>query len=89
MNKLPALLLASLLPVFAHASCDEVKAQIDAKLKAKNIPHYSLEVVPADQADDKDGKVVGSCEGDSKKIVYARGVDDEGGQAPASSRSSG
>ncbi|MFI4981516.1 MAG: DUF1161 domain-containing protein, partial [Nevskiales bacterium] len=31
---------------------------------------YSLDVVPA--ADVKDQKVVGSCEGGAKKIVYKR-----------------
>ncbi|HEY0197481.1 MAG TPA: DUF1161 domain-containing protein [Rhodanobacter sp.] len=63
------LLLAS--PLMAHASCDEVKSGIDAKIKAKGVSSYTLEVVSADQAA-ADGKVVGQCEGD-KKIVYTRG----------------
>lgn len=64
-----ALLLLAM-PLLAHASCDEVKAGIDAKLRDKGITGYTLDVVPEDQADVA-GKVVGQCEGD-KKIIYAR-----------------
>jgi hypothetical protein len=60
------------LPLFAHASCDAVKSDIDAKLKANGVNNYSLEVVAADQEDKSEGKVVGECEG-NKAIVYARG----------------
>lgn len=60
------------LPLFAHASCDTVKADIDAKIKANGVSNYSLEVVAADQADKGEGKVVGQCEG-NKAIVYSRG----------------
>jgi hypothetical protein len=60
------------LPLFAHASCDAVKSDIDAKIKANGVSHYSLDVVPADQADKSGGKVVGQCEG-NKAIVYSRG----------------
>jgi hypothetical protein len=62
------LLLAS--PLMAHASCDAVKSGIDAKIRAKGVSNYTLEVVSAEQADAR-GKVVGQCEGD-KKIVYTR-----------------
>lgn len=55
----------------AHATpCDQVQAGIDAKIKAHGAQTYSLEVVAA--ADVKDQKVVGSCQGGSKKIVYSR-----------------
>jgi hypothetical protein len=59
-------------PVFAHASCDAVKAGIDAKIKANGVSHHSLDVVAADQADKSEGKVVGQCEG-NKAIVYTQG----------------
>jgi len=59
------------LPLFAHASCDEVKSQIDGKLKSNGVGHYTLTVVAADQ-DDGGAQVVGHCEGD-KKILYSRG----------------
>lgn len=66
-----AALLLFALPMFAYASCDSVKASIDAKIKANGVSSYTLEVVAADKADAA-GKVVGQCEGD-KKIVYTRG----------------
>lgn len=57
-------------PAFAAKSCDELKAEISAKLDGKKVSGYTLEVVAADKAGDK--KVVGSCDGGSKKIVYAK-----------------
>ncbi|MDE0855665.1 MAG: DUF1161 domain-containing protein [Nevskia sp.] len=50
--------------------CDGVKEQIDARIKAKGVKAYSLEVVAA--AEVKEQKVVGSCDGGAKKIVYKR-----------------
>jgi len=52
-------------------SCEELKSEIAAKLDAKSVKGYSLEVLGKDQ--DTDAKVVGTCEGGSKKIVYRRG----------------
>jgi hypothetical protein len=38
------------------------------------VPAYTLEIVPNEDAEkDKDAKVVGSCDGGTKKIVYKRG----------------
>lgn len=51
--------------------CEEVKTAIAAKLDAKHVAGYTLDVVPADQAG-SDAKVVGVCEGGAKKIVYTR-----------------
>ena len=64
-----ALLLAAS-PVFAAKSCDELKTEIAAKLDAKNVTGYTLEIVANDQVGER--KVVGSCEGGSKKIVYTK-----------------
>jgi hypothetical protein len=66
------LLVASLAMSTALAAkpCEEVKSEIAAKLDAKHVSGYTLDVVPAEQAGD--GKVIGSCEGGSKKIVYTR-----------------
>jgi hypothetical protein len=50
--------------------CEELKSEIATKLDAKGVKSYSLEIVPKDQ--DVEGKVVGSCEGGTKKIVYRR-----------------
>jgi hypothetical protein len=55
----------------AGKSCDDVKADIDAKIKAKGVSSYTLEAV--DKGSVADGKVVGTCEGGSKEIVYKRG----------------
>ncbi|MEB0208082.1 DUF1161 domain-containing protein [Pseudomonas sp. CCC3.1] len=55
----------------AGKPCEELKSEIAAKIDAKNVPHYSLEVV--DKGASADGKVVGSCEGGTKDIVYKRG----------------
>jgi hypothetical protein len=55
---------------WAAKPCDELKSEIDAKLQAKGVKSYTLEVVAADAV--KDQKVVGSCEAGAKKIVYSR-----------------
>jgi hypothetical protein len=50
--------------------CEELKAEIDAKIKKNGVPIYSLDVV--DMAVQSDGKIVGTCDGQTKKIVYKR-----------------
>lgn len=52
-------------------SCEELKAEITAKLDAKGISNYSLEII--DKGAAADGKVVGTCEKGSKQIVYKQG----------------
>ena len=54
----------------AAKPCEELKSEIASKLDAKGVKSYSLEIVSKDQ--DAAGKVVGSCEGGTKKIVYRR-----------------
>jgi hypothetical protein len=51
-------------------SCDTLKAEIDAKLQAKGVTNYVLEVV--DTSAIKDEKVIGSCDGGTKKITYRK-----------------
>lgn len=62
-------------PAFAQMKpCEELLTEIDAKIQAKGVKNYSLEIVPNEKtADVKDAKVVGSCDGGTKKIVYKRG----------------
>ncbi|WP_236192569.1 DUF1161 domain-containing protein [Pseudomonas glycinae] len=55
----------------AGKPCEELKAEIAAKLDAKGVSGYSLEVV--DKGAANGGKVVGTCEGGAKEIVYTRG----------------
>jgi hypothetical protein len=68
------LALIALALVSTHAlaatSCEELKAAIAAKIDAKGVTQYTLDIVVNDQADDK--KVVGSCDSGTKKIVYAK-----------------
>ncbi|MDH4099054.1 MAG: DUF1161 domain-containing protein [Nitrospirota bacterium] len=67
-----ALMVAA--PVFAGTPCEEVVKDIEAKLEAKGIKNYSLRLVPSDKVEEEkgEGKVIGSCEGGTKKIVYTR-----------------
>ena len=51
--------------------CDELKAEIDAKIKKNGVDKFTLDVV--DTEAQADGKVVGTCDGGAKKIVYKRG----------------
>jgi outer membrane lipoprotein-sorting protein len=74
MNKIIATLVLALVaaPAFAQQKpCEELKADIAKKLDDKGVKDYQLEVVPTDQV--KDQKVVGSCEGGTKKITYKKG----------------
>jgi len=69
--------VASLLvaaPVMAQAkSCEELKSEIEAKIKANGVEAFTLEIVVNEDAKETDGKkIVGSCEGGAKKIVYTR-----------------
>jgi len=54
----------------ATKPCEELKAEIEAKLQANGVKNYTLEIVAADQV--KDEKVVGTCDGGSKKIIYKK-----------------
>jgi len=66
--------LLFVLAVCAHAAkpCEELKDEIAKKMDAKGVKSYSLDIVPTDQVKDGESKVVGSCDGGTKKIVYSR-----------------
>lgn len=72
MKKLIAFLSLSMIvtPAFASKNCEELKSEIAAKLDAKGVQGYTLEIVGTD--DVKDQKVIGSCEAGSKKITYKK-----------------
>nr|WP_314492739.1 DUF1161 domain-containing protein [uncultured Pseudomonas sp.] len=53
----------------AGKPCEALKAEIAAKLDAKGVQNYTLDVVDKGAPE---GKVVGSCEGNTKEIVYRR-----------------
>lgn len=67
-----------LLSSYAYAAkdCAELKSEIAAKIDAKGVKGYSLDIV--DNGDVKDQKVVGTCAAGKKSIVYSR----EGAAAP-------
>jgi hypothetical protein len=54
----------------ARKACDDLKAEIAKKLDAKGVVGYTLEI--ADKSKETEGKVVGSCDGGTKSIVYNR-----------------
>jgi hypothetical protein len=64
-------LLVMASPAFAKKDCDELKSEIDAKIQAIGVKSYSLKIVHKENV--KDGKVVGTCDGGTKKIIYKRG----------------
>jgi hypothetical protein len=54
----------------AFKSCNELKAEIQAKLDAKNLTGYALTILPS--GDVQGHQIVGSCEGSTKKIALNR-----------------
>ncbi|MCB1690731.1 MAG: DUF1161 domain-containing protein [Halioglobus sp.] len=74
MRKFTLVLLATLVtsPAIAQPKdCDELKAEIDAKISANGVASFTTTIVDRDAAED--GKVVGTCDNGTKKIVYKRG----------------
>lgn len=69
-----ATLFAVALPASARKSCEELQTEIDAKIKANGVPAYTLNVIDAANEAGAEGKIVGSCDGGSKRIVYVRGT---------------
>ena len=68
-----ALLLIAAPAMAQRKDCEELKGEIDAKIKKNGVKEFSLEIVPNEQVKEGDGNVVGSCDGGTKKIVYKRG----------------
>ncbi|MBB3178175.1 DUF1161 domain-containing protein [Variovorax sp. Sphag1AA] len=52
----------------AASNCDDLLAEIDAKIRNAGVTRFALTTVAADAT--VSGKVVGTCERGSKKIVY-------------------
>jgi hypothetical protein len=75
------------LPVVAEVlSCDALKARVDAKLQAKGVSSYTLDVEAAEGSSDttgnasavpasrtSKGKEVGTCNGGTKRLIYTKG----------------
>ena len=86
--KIQYLIVAAALVVpasgYAQAAkpCEELKSEIAKKMDANGVKSYSLDIVEKDK--DAAGKVVGTCDGGTKKIVYTRSTDTASSpQAPA------
>ncbi|MGH8381466.1 DUF1161 domain-containing protein [Pseudomonas sp.] len=74
MTRVAIAVLASLLATSALAapkSCEELKAEIEAKIQANNVSSYTLEIVKNEDVHDQN-MVVGSCENGTKKIIYQK-----------------
>jgi hypothetical protein len=74
MRKIVLILLLAIaaMPAFAQRKdCGELKAEIDAKITANGVQTFTTTIVDKDA--EADGKVVGTCDGGTKKIVYKRG----------------
>jgi hypothetical protein len=69
----------------AAKPCAELKAEIAKRLDANNVQSYSLEIVPTEKVKDAE-KVVGSCEGGKKKILYSRTSSPSQKPAPAADK---
>ena len=74
MKRIAATLILAALTGSAFAApkpCDELKAEIEAKIQAQNVSSYTLEIVSNDEAHDP-SMVVGTCDNGSKKIIYQK-----------------
>lgn len=52
----------------AASNCDDITAQIDAKIRSAGVTRFTLTTMAADAT--VSGKVVGTCERGTRKIVY-------------------
>ncbi|NBA96985.1 DUF1161 domain-containing protein [Pseudomonas sp. R5(2019)] len=74
MIRIAIALLGTLLAAQASAAvkpCEELKAEIEAKIQAQRVTSYTLEIVPNSEVHDQN-MVVGSCEGGTRKIIYQK-----------------
>lgn len=74
MKLLAAIGVLLFVSVPAHAQaakpCEELKDEITQKLDAKGVKGYTLEIDAKDKG--AEGKVVGTCDGGTKKIIYTK-----------------
>jgi len=55
----------------APKPCEELKAEIEAKIQARGVTSYTLEIVRNDEVHDQN-MVVGSCANGTRKIIYQK-----------------
>ena len=51
--------------------CEELKAEIEAKIQAQGVTSYTLEIVVNEEVHDQN-MVVGTCDNGTKKIIYQK-----------------
>jgi hypothetical protein len=87
MRKVALFTIVTLFSIPAHSeilSCDALKARVDAKLQAKGVQTYTLEIEPITASNNnaasatpattaKKGKEVGTCDGATKRLIYTKG----------------
>ena len=55
----------------APKPCEELKAEIEAKIQAQGVTSYTLEIVVNEEVHDQN-MVVGTCDNGTKKIIYQK-----------------
>lgn len=53
-------------------SCDELRATVEAKIRAKGVSAFSVEIVDAGVT--RAGQNVGTCERGARKLIYVQGA---------------
>jgi hypothetical protein len=76
MKRLSVLLLLATAATVASAGdterkdCERLREEIAGRIEANGVRSYSLQIVAPDQA--SVGRIVGSCDGGRRQIVYQR-----------------
>ncbi|HEX7054768.1 MAG TPA: DUF1161 domain-containing protein [Burkholderiales bacterium] len=52
--------------------CNELKSEIEAKIQKNGVPKFTLNIIDMNAQVEEGFKVVGTCDGQTKKIVYKR-----------------
>lgn len=69
---LVALTLIGLPAMAAVKDCEELKGGIDAKLQAKGVSRYLLQILPVNAELPAAATIVGHCQGGQQQIIYTR-----------------
>ncbi|MDF7669896.1 DUF1161 domain-containing protein [Orbaceae bacterium ESL0721] len=75
MKKVCVTLLLSMPLMAAASNCDEISASIAEKIRNNGVPaaNFELKLIPTEkQAQQTEGKIVGTCNVGQHKIVYLR-----------------
>lgn len=74
MKRIAVTLILAAMTTSAFAKlkpCEELKAEIEAKIQAQNVSSYTLEIVSNGEVHDKN-MIVGTCDNGTKKIIYQK-----------------